>query len=32
MLAGLVIAGSFAYFVALGVLGFRVADFRRTER
>jgi putative peptidoglycan lipid II flippase len=32
ILAGLVAAGSLAYFAALGLLGFRVADFRRTDR
>jgi len=32
MLAGLVAAGAASYFATLGLLGFRPADFRRTER
>jgi putative peptidoglycan lipid II flippase len=32
LLAGLVAAGAASYFATLGLLGFRLADFRRTER
>jgi putative peptidoglycan lipid II flippase len=32
LLAGLVVAGALVYFAALGVFGFRLADFRRTVR